>query len=116
MYSPADARPIFLTISGGNNGSVQLEMSSQLASGGELRVWESTRYGASPTDAVGPYTDDGKVTGSLAVWHAAHTATLTLLHAWIGQTLVVISGPIGTDELLRVADSLRRTRPSSLML
>lgn len=117
-YFPADARPTLLAISGTREGSVQLEMRSVLGTGGELRVWESTRSGATPTDAVGPFVDDGPLVGALATWHLAHTteARLNVLYARIGQTLVVISGAVSPEELLRIADSLRRTRASSLQL
>ena len=51
-------------------------------------------------------------------WHAGHVADAdaALIHARIGQTLVVITGSLPLDELLRIANSLRQGSPSSLML
>ena len=50
--------------------------------------------------------------------HAGRVADTgaALIHARIGQTLVVITGSLPIDELLRVANALRPGSPSSLML
>ena len=118
-YMPIDARPLLLTISRNAFRGVQLEMRHVLETGGELLVWESTRYGAGPSEAVGPFVDDGRLNGTLASWRLAHTTTgarRNLVYARVGETLVVITGPVDPDDLLRIADSLRRSRSSALQL
>ena len=84
---------------------------------GELVIWESTRGDATVGEFVGRYGEDGELLGAVT-WHAAHVVDTgaALIHARIGQTLVVITGTLPTEELLRVADSLRKGSPSSLML
>jgi hypothetical protein len=111
-YFPTDTIGSSIRIAGGAGG-----VESEWAMGAVI-VWESTRYGATVTQAVGDVLDEGTVPGVLAVWHRAHDAHghIRVLHARVGSTLVVISGTISWDELLRVADSLRRTTPQALML
>jgi len=116
-YLPADVRPVGMTIKMGEQG-IDMEIQNLLGSGGELRIWESTRYDATAKDAVGPYDEDGRLSGALAVWHSGHMrdARTNLLYARVGQTFVVIVGAVAPEELLRIADSLRRTSPRALML
>jgi hypothetical protein len=84
---------------------------------GHVVIWESTRVNVKVEDAAGSYRDDGEIRGALRSWHMGHTADGSrLLHARIGQTLVVITGARPIEELLRIADSLQRGSPSSLML
>lgn len=118
MYFPAGMRPVGLTVTKDQYGSVDMEMRNLLASGEELRIWESTRYDANAKDAVGLYVEDAELPGSLTVWRSGHTldGRANLLHARIGQTLVVIIGALSPEELLRVADSLRRSSSSELQL
>ena len=103
---------------GSKGTGFDFEMRQVLASGGELHIWESTRYDATVEDAVRAYHDETKHRGAAAEWAGARAANngTTFLHARIGQTLVVISGELSTRELLRIADSLRRDSPQSLML
>jgi hypothetical protein len=84
---------------------------------GELVMWESTRGNATVGEFVRGYSEDGEVPGAVT-WHAGRVADtgFALIHARIGQTLVVITGSLPTKELLRIADSLRQGSPSSLML
>ena len=118
MYFPGGMHPVGLVITSDKYGSVVMEMRTLLASGEELRIWESTRYDANVKDAVGLYVEDTDLPGSLTVWRIGHTqdGRANLLHARIGQTLVVIIGPLSPEELLRVADSLRRSSSSALQL
>jgi hypothetical protein len=100
------------------DGNVDLEMRNLLPSGEELRIWESTRYDATTEDAVGVYLDDTQLRGSLGVWQSGHTqdGRANLLHTRIGQTLIVIVGALSPEELLRIADSLRQSSSSALLL
>lgn len=117
-YSPVGSRSTVMTISGLGGPAVEIEMRSVLATGADLRVWQTTRSGAAPGDAVGPFIDDTVLVGAAATWRLAHTADgqSNLLYTRIGRTLVVIIGRLGPEELLRIGDSLRPTRASSLVL
>lgn len=116
-YYPGETQPLRLMF-GPKGAGFDFEMRQMLASGDELIIWESTRYDATVEEAVGAYYDETELRGAAAVWTSARAANggATLLHARIGQTLVVISGALSTGELLRIADSLRRGSPQSLML
>lgn len=118
MYFPAGVRPVGLAVTNDHYGNVDLEMRNLLPSGEELRIWESTRYDATSEDAVGLYVDDTQLRGSLSVWHSGHTqdGRANLLHTRIGQTLVVIVGALSPQELLRIADSLRKGSSAELRL
>lgn len=108
-----------LTVSNEGVSPARLESRSTLASYNELVIWESTASDATPHDAMGTYgayTDEGHVRGSLALWTVARANDLTVLYARIGSTLVVIAAALPVEELLRIGDSLRPTRPSSLIL
>lgn len=117
-YFPAGSRPAALGISGLGGRAVELEIRVVLATGDELRVWQTTRPGAVPADAAGTFVEDTVLVGTVAMWRLGHTpdGRSNLLYARVGPTLVVIVGPVTADELLRIADSLRRTRASSLIL
>jgi len=117
-YWPAGLLPAGLMIERDPNGAIALDWRNILASGEELRIWESTRHDAAAKDAVGIYVHDTELLGSLTVWHSGHTqdGRANVLHARIGQTLIVIIGALSTAELLRIADSLHRTSSSSLQL
>lgn len=117
-YVPTGTRPISLSAGDDKYGNVGLEVRSLLASGAELRVWETTRHDATVSDAAGPIINDSQLRGSLAVWRSGHTqdGRANVLHARIGQTLIVIIGALAPDELLQIADSLRRTSSSALRL
>jgi hypothetical protein len=116
-YYPGGSHPLRLMF-GPKGSGFDFEMRQVLASGGELIIWESTRYDATVEEAVGAYQDETELQGTAAVWAGARVANsgTKLLHARIGPTLVVISGELSTGELLRIADSLRRGSPQSLML
>ena len=121
VYYPTYVPPVVspFGLGGGStpDESAHLEMTYTLASGGELRIWESTRYGADVKDAVGMVVEEGSLSGSLAVWRSARTpGGDNVLYARIGQTLVVIAGRLAPLELLRIGDSLQRGFPSHLML
>jgi len=72
VYYPTYVPPVVspFGLGGGStpDESAHLEMTYTLASGGELRIWESTRYGADVKDAVGMVVEEGSLSGSLAVW------------------------------------------------
>lgn len=116
-YLPTEAQPVGMTIKVGEQG-IDMEIQNLLGSGGELRIWESTRYDANVNDAVGPHDEDGRLGGALALWHSGHTrdARTNFLYARIGRTFVVIVGAVAPEELLRIADLLRRTSPRAMML
>jgi hypothetical protein len=116
-YFPDGGQGLFLSMRFGPNGAgTDFELHYALASG-ELVVWESTRGDATVGEFERRYSEDGEVPGAVT-WHAGHVAGAgtALIHARIGQTLVVITGPLPIDELLRIANALRRESPSSLML
>jgi hypothetical protein len=118
-YMPAESRPLGKRVmKKSQDGAVEFEIWNLLASGGELRIWGSTRYDAGVLHAVGPYDVGPRVAGVLTMWGTGQTqdGRANLLYARIGSTLVVIVGALSTEELLRVADSLRRTSSSALML
>jgi len=118
-YMPAESHPLGMRLTRKNqDGVVDFEIRSLLTSGEELRIWGSTRYDASVLEAVGPYDVGPRVAGSLTKWGSGRTqdGRANLLYARIGSTLVVIVGALSTEELLRVADSLKRTSSSALML
>jgi hypothetical protein len=118
-YMPAETRPLGMRVTKKNqDGVVDFEIRNLLASGEELRIWESTRYDASVLEAVGPYEVGPRVAGVLTKWGTGRTVDgrANLLYARIGSTLVVIVGALSTEELLRMADSLQRTSSSALML
>lgn len=118
-YMPAESHPLGMRITKKTqDGVVDLEIWDQLASGEELRIWESTRYDASVLEAVGPYDVGPRVAGVLTRWVSGRTqdGRANLLYARIGTTLVVIVGALSNEELLRIADSLQRTSSSALML
>ncbi len=115
-YLPAGTAPRGLVLTWGPYG-VDVESRSRLASGDELLVWGSTRYGATATEALGPFAEGARLAGALAAWHTGRTGDgRSLLYGRVGATLVVIAGALALDELLRVADSLRGVPPSSLVL
>lgn len=116
-YYPGETGPLRLMF-GPKGTGFDFEMRQMLASGNELLIWESTRHDATVEQAVGAYHDENQLRGATAMWTVARVAGggSTLLHARLGQTLVVISGALSTSELLRIADSLRRGSPESLML
>ena len=118
-YMPADSRPLGMRITKRfEDGVVDFEIRSLLASGEEMRIWGSSRYDASVEEAAGPYEVGQRAAGSLTRWGSGRTqdGRANLLYARIGSTLVVIVGALPTEELLRVADSLQRTSSSALML
>lgn len=117
-YVPANSRPLGSDVGLPNAAGINFEMRVALASGGQLVIWESTRANATVEDAVGRYRDETDVRGALTSWRSGRALDHggRILHARVGQTLVVISGALSTEELLRVADSLRRALPSSLLL
>lgn len=117
-YVTVDIRPLGMTVNKDQYGRVDLEIRSRLSSGGELRIWETTRYDATVNEAVGPYEDGARLTGALTTWSSGKTrdGRANLLYARIGSTLVVIVGELSLEELLRVADSMRRSTSSALML
>lgn len=117
-YLPTDMRPVLMTVKRDHDGSVDVEIRSLLGSGDELRVWESTRYEANVSEAVGLYHEGPRVSGALTTWGTGQTQDrrANLLHARVGSTLVVIVGALTPDELLRIADSLRRSTSSALNL
>ena len=114
-YYPAETQPLRLMFGPKGTG---FDFEMRLASGDRLIIWESTRYDATVEEAVGAYHDETKLRGAIAVWTVSRAANggATLLHVRIGPTLVVISGALPISELLRIADSLRRGSPQSLML
>ncbi len=116
-YYPGDTQPLRLVF-GPKGAGFDFEMRQMLPSGGQLIIWESTRYDATVQEAVGAYQDDAKIPGALAAWTVAHAvgSGAAFIHARIGQTLIVISGSLSEADLLRVADSLRQGSPQSLML
>jgi hypothetical protein len=101
---------------GPNGAGADFELHYELVSG-ELVIWESTRGDATVGEFERRYSDDGEVPGAVT-WHAGHVAGAgtALIHARIGQTLVLITGPLPIEELLRVANGLRQGSASSLML
>jgi hypothetical protein len=103
---------------GPNRQGIDFELRLAVASGDELVIWESTRGDASVEEAVGRYDAGTKIHGPLTEWRAGRVAAsgAALVYARIGQTLVVITGPLTIDELVRIGDSLRQGSPSSLML
>ncbi len=117
-YVTVDIRPLGWTVGKDQYGNVDVEIRDLLSSGGELRIWETTRYDATVNEAVGPYHEGARLTGAFTVWRTGQTQNgrANLLYARIGPTLVVIVGELSLDELLRVADSMRRSTSSALML
>ena len=101
---------------GPNGAGTDFELRYAFTSG-ELVIWESTRRDATVGEFMPGYSDDGVVPGAVT-WHAGHVSDsgAALIHARIGQTLVVITGPLSIEELLRMANALRQGSPSSLML
>jgi hypothetical protein len=116
-YEAVGLRPSGMSMTWDRRGVV-IELRSVTGSDdGELLIWESTRSDATVEGAVGRYAEDGRLAGTLADWQSGRTADgRQLIYARIGPTLVVIVGSISLDELLRIADSLRKTTPQSLML
>jgi hypothetical protein len=118
-YMPAESRPLGMRVTKKTqDGVVDFEIRSLLASGEEMRIWGSTRYDASVLEAVGAYEVGPRFAGLLTKWGSGRTqdGRANLLYARIGPTLVVIVGALSAEQLLRVADSLQRTRSSALML
>lgn len=118
-YVTVDIRPLGITVRKDPYGSVDVEIRGLLVtSGGELRIWESTRYDASVSEAVGPYEEAPRLVGVLAKWGSGWTqdGRSNILYARIGSTLVIIAGALPPEDLLRIADSLRRSTSSALML
>jgi hypothetical protein len=118
-YMPAESRPLGMGVTKKDqDGVVDFEIRNLLASGEELRIWGSTRYDASVLEAVGPYDVGPPLTGLLTKWGSGRTkdGRANLLYARLGPTLVIIVGAVSYEELLRVADSLRRTPSRALML
>lgn len=117
-YTTADIRPVLMTVKKDHDGSVDVELISRSSSGDELRIWESNRYDASPHEAVGSFVEGPRLMGALTTWTSGQTpdGRANLLYARIGSTLVVIVGALAPDELLRIADSLRRGVSSALIL
>ena len=113
-YFPGDAQGLSMRF-GPNGAGIDLELHYALASG-ELVIWESTRGNATVAEFVRGYSEDAVVPGAVT-WHAGRVATgAALIHARIGRTLVVITGSLPIEELLRLADLLREGSPLSLML
>jgi hypothetical protein len=114
-YFPDGAQGLSMRF-GPNGAGTDFELHYSLLSG-ELVIWESTRGDATVGEFARGYSEDGEAPGAVT-WHAGHVADTgtALIHARIGQTLVVITGPLPIDELLHVANALRRGSPSSLML
>lgn len=116
MYIPVGVKPSGLRLMFGGRG-VEMHEESFLESGGSLDLIESTRVDATAEQFVGSLIERDIVRGALTMWRRASTAGGTnVLYGRIGGTLVVISAPLSFDELLRIADSLRRTTPGTLML
>jgi hypothetical protein len=117
-YVTLDVQPSFMTVSKDHRGNVDVEMASRLRSGDELRIWQSNRFDASVTKAVGSYVEGTRVIGTHMKWTSGRTqdGRANLLYARIGSTLVVIVGALSHEELLRLADSLQRTSSSALVL
>ena len=115
-YASSDIVPQSLRLSG-DSRAVELRITSSLASGGSLEIVESTAAGASATTLFGALVEQDTIAGALGVWQRARTPDgRNVLHARIGPTLVLISAPLTFEELLRIADSLRKTSPAALML
>ena len=117
-YTTAGSRPVLMTVKKDHDGSVLVELIGRLSSGDELRIWESNRYDASPQEAVGSYVAGLQLMGALTTWTSGQTpdGRANLLYARIGSTLVVIVGALAPDQLLRIADSMRRSVSSALIL
>ncbi len=115
-YFPAGGQHLFMKFGPKGAGS-DFELRFSLSSGEELVIWESTRGDATVGEVVGRYQEDSQITGA-AKWRTGRVADsgAAVVHARIGQTLVVIIGLLPVEELLRIADSLREGSPSSLML
>lgn len=115
-YLPAGGHPLFMRFGPTGTGS-DFELRHALPSGDELIVWESTRGEATVSEVVGRYQDEGPIPGAVK-WRSGRVVDsgAALVHARIGRTLVVIVGRLPLEELLRIADSLRRGSPTSLML
>jgi hypothetical protein len=114
-YIPDGAQGLSMRF-GPNGAGTDFELQYVLMSG-PLVIWESTRGDATVGEFLRGHSEDGEVPGTVT-WHTGHVAETgaALIHARIGQTLVVITGSLPIDELLRVANALRRGSPSSLML
>src|ERR1700687_544268 len=114
-YFPEGEQGLWMRF-GRNGAGADFELHYALASG-ELVIWESSRGDATVGEFERRDSEDGEVPGAVT-GHAGHVAAAdaALMHARIGQTLVVITGALPLDELLRIANSLRQGSPSSLML
>jgi len=115
-YFPAGGQHLFMRFGPKGTGS-DFELRFSLSSGEELIIWESTRGDATVGEVVGRYQEDSQITGAVK-WRTGRVVDTgaALVYARIGQTLVVIRGPLPVEELLRIADSLHEGSPSSLML
>jgi hypothetical protein len=115
-YEAVGLRPTGSSVAWDGRGVVIALRSVTGPDGSEVLIWESTRSDATPDRAAGRFGEDGTLAGTLAEWRAGHTADgRRLIHARIGQTLVVIVGSVSFDSLLRIADSLRKTTVGSLI-
>jgi hypothetical protein len=115
-YFPAGGQALSMKFGPKGTGT-DFELRYSLMSGEELVVWESTRGDATVGEVVGRYREDSEIPGAVK-WHTGRVADtgVALVHARIGQTLILITGSLPMEELLRIADSLREGSPSSLML
>lgn len=114
-YFPPATYPLGWDV-GPKGAGTDLEMRMAVPSG-PLTVWESTRANATVEEAAGEYQKDGEVHGVLGTWSiGSRPDGSRLLHARIGQTLVVISAPLSVEELLQIANSMRKGSSRELIL
>ena len=115
-YFPGEGGHVLMWFGPKGTGS-DFELRYALSSGEELIIWESTRGEATVSEIAGRYEEQSQIPGAVK-WRTGRVvdSVAALVHARIGQTLVVIMGRLPVEELLRIANSLREGSPSSLML